>query len=154
MVPHNKQHAQAQNLPSMFFFGVSASRSATLSYVFWLDMGMGWGGFGDDDVPCTLIHLWCYGQLGWGGVGWGWGWWRSLHINTSLMLRTTGVGWGGVGVGWGWGWWRSLHINTSLMLRTTGVGWGGVGDDDVPCTLIHLWCYGQLGWGGVGDGAS
>ena len=27
-----------------------------------------------------------------------------------------------------------------------GVGWGG--DDDVPCTWTHLWCYGE--WGGVG----
>ena len=36
-------------------FGVSASRSATLSYVFWLHMGMGWGGVGDDDVT-FLAH--------------------------------------------------------------------------------------------------
>ena len=104
--PHRTTcHSPAPHVYSLFLFkyhdmhvfGVSASRSATLSYVFWLDMGMGWGGVGDDVVPCTLIHLWCYGQLGWGGVGWGWGWCRSLHINTSLMLRTTGVGWG-----WGW----------------------------------------------------
>ena len=59
--------------------------------------------YGDDDVPCTWKHLWCYGEvggLGWGGVGWGW--WRSLHMNTSLMLRR---------------WWRPLHMNTSLMLQ-------------------------------------
>ena len=61
-----------------------------------------------------------WGGVGWGGVGMmtflahehifdGWGWWRSLHMNTSLMLRR---------------WCRSLHMNTSLMLRRTGVGWG------------------------------
>ena len=73
-------------------------------------VGVGWGGaddvrctwthlwcYGDDDVPCAWTHLWCYGELGWVGVGWGW--WRSLHMNTSLMLRR---------------WWPSLHMNTSL----------------------------------------
>ena len=45
------------------------------------------------------IYPWLYPFAGghnrvvWGGVGWGW--WRSLHMNTSLMLRRTGVGWGG-----------------------------------------------------------
>ena len=99
--------------------------------------GVGWGGdddvpctwthlwcYGDDVVPCTWTHLWCYRELGWGGVGWGW--WRSLHMNTSLMLRK---------------WFRSLHMNTSLMLRKNWGGWGG--DDDVPCAWTHLWCYGD-----------
>ena len=101
--------------------------------------GVGWGG--DDDVPCTWTHPWCFGEVGWG-------WWRSLHMNTSLMLRrwcrslhmNTSLMLRRSGVGWGW--WRSLHmntslmlrrwcrsllLNTSLMLRRTGVGCGGVG---------------------------
>ena len=95
--------------------------------------GVGWGG--DDDVPCTCTHVWCYAHgmflSGWGGVGWGW--WRTLHLHTCLMLRTRDVS---LGVGWG------------------GVGWGG--DDDVPCTCTHVWCYAHgmflSGWGGVGWG--
>ena len=55
----------------------------------------------------------------WGGLGWGW--WRSLHLNTSLMLRR----WCG-SLHMLRRWCRSLHMNTSLMLRRTGVGWGGV----------------------------
>ena len=85
-------------------------------------------------IPVRRWSQW--GGLGWGGVGWGW--WRSLHLNTSLMLRRwcgslhmntslmlRKLGWGGVG----WGWCRSLHMNTSLMLRRTGVGWGWGGVD-------------------------
>ena len=78
-------------------------------------------------IPVIIpVRRWSqWGGLGWGGVGW-W-WWRSLHMNTSLMLRR-------------WcrslhmntslmlrRWCRSLRMNTSLMLRRTGVGWGGVG---------------------------
>ena len=51
--------------------------------------GMGWGGVGDDNVPCTCTHGRCYATssflclhtwsllrniMGWGGVGWGGGW--------------------------------------------------------------------------------
>ena len=98
----------------------------------------------------------------WGGLGWGWWrslrvntslmlprWWRSLHMNTSLMLRRW---WRSLHMNTSLvlrRWWRSLHMYTSLVLRTTGVGWGGVGwvgwggADDVRCTWTHLWCYGD-----------
>ena len=86
--------------------------------------GVGWGG--DDDVPCTCTHVWCYAHgmflSGWGGVGWGW--WRSSDLHTWSMLRKS---WGGVG----WGWWRSSDLHTWSMIRkqdvSVGVGWGGVG---------------------------
>ena len=58
------------------------------------------------------------------------GWDVNVHVNLrqQLMLRTRGVGGGGVG------WDVNVHVNLrqQLMLRTRGVGWGGVG------------------WGGVG----
>ena len=97
---------------SMFLFGVSASRSATLSYVFWLDMG----------------------------VGWGWGWWRSLHNNTSLMLRTTGVGWGGVGLGM-----MTFLAQHHIYARC----WVGVGGMLTFLTLAHM-LDGTRCWVGVG----
>ena len=131
--------------------------------------GSTWVGWGDDHVPWTCRHGWCYARSwGWGGVGW---WSRSLNLPTWLMLRKKlGVGWGGVG------WWsRSLNLPTWLMLRKKlGVGWGGVmitfleladmvdatqevrggvgwGDDHVPWTCRHGWCYARSwGWGGVG----
>ena len=85
--------------------------------------GVGWGGdddvpctwthlwcYGDDVVPCTWTHLWCYGELGWVGVGWG---------GDDDVPCT----------------WTHLWC---------------YGDDVVPCTWTHLWCYGELGWVGVG----
>ena len=50
------------------------------------------------------IYPWLYpfagghNGVGWGGVGWGW--WRSLHANTSLMLRR---------------WWRSKYKRIQVL---------------------------------------
>ena len=53
------------------------------------------------------------------------GWDVNVHVNLQkkLMLRTRGVGWGGMG------WDVNVHVNLQkqLMLRTRGVGWGGWG---------------------------
>ena len=46
------------------------------------------------------------------------------------------MGWGGVGLG------MMTFLAQQHIFDATenwgAVGWGGVGDDDVPCTLIHL----------------
>ena len=64
------------------------------------------------------------------------------------VLRFPGTSWegGGWGVGGGWGWWRSLHLHTCIHTCVMlGKWWGG--DDDVPCTCTHVWCYASGGWG-------
>ena len=86
--------------------------------------GVGWGGVGDDDVPCTLTHLWCYGELGWGGVG-------------DVDFPST---------------WTHLWCYGDDDVLCTLTHLWCYGDGDVLCTLTHLWCYGELGWGGVGLG--
>ena len=49
-----------------------------------------------------------------------------MNLQKQLMLRTRGVGWGGMG------WDVDVHVNLQkqLMLRTRGVGRGG---DGVGC---------------------
>ena len=58
--------------------------------------GVGWGGVGwcgDDDVPCTCTHLWCYGDHGGVGIGW----WRSLDMWLHIFDATEVMA-----MGWGW----------------------------------------------------
>ena len=136
--------------------------------------GMGWGGVGDDNVPCTCTHGRCYATSSYSSF---------LYLHTWSLLRNI-MGWGGVG----WGMITFLALAhmvaaTQHQLSCTcthgrcyatswdGVGWGGVGDDNVPCTCTHGRCYatstflylhtwsllrsimgwGGVGWGGVGD---
>ena len=79
--------------------------------------GVGWGG--DDDVPCTCTHVWCYAT---GCLSrtcthvWCYATGCFSRTCTHVWCYATGCflwGWGGVG----WGWWRSLHLHTCLMLR-------------------------------------
>ena len=72
-------------------------------------------------IPVIIpVRRWSqWGGLGWGGVGWGGVGMMTFLAHEHIFDATEN--WGGVG----WGWWRSLHMNTSLVLRRTGVGWGG-----------------------------
>ena len=109
-------------------FGVSASRSATLSYFFWLHMG--WGGVGlcsrSFNLHTLVMHTPWMLRYSWGGVGWGCvqvpstctRWWCTRHE----CYATHGVVWVGL-----WSGSFNLHtlvMHTPWMLRYS---WGGVG---------------------------
>ena len=111
----NESEESARKLLQTFLhhvYGVSASRSATLSYVFWLDMGVGWGGVGDDDVPCTTSHL--RKMLGWGG--------GDVNVpDTCTHVGCYARCWVGVGG-------MLTFLTLAHMLDATqdaGLGWGG-----------------------------
>ena len=86
--------------------------------------GMGWGGVGDDNVPCTCTHGRCYATS------------TFLYLHTWSVLRNI-MGWGGVGRG------MITFLALAHMVAATctcthgrcyatswdGVGWGGVGDE-------------------------
>ena len=140
-------------------FGVSASRSATLSYFFWLHMG--WGGVGlcsrSFNLHTLVMHTPWMLRYSWGGVGWGCvqvpstctRWWCTRHE----CYATHGVVWVGLCS-------RSFNLHTLVMhtpwmLRYSwgGVGWGCV---HVPSTCTRWWCtrhecYATHGvvWGGA-----
>ena len=119
--------------------------SRSLNLPTWLiaTQDVGLGGVGDDHVPWTCPRGWCYARswVGWGGVGW---WSRSLNLPTWLMLRKMlgGVGWVMI---------TFLEL-AHVVDATQEVEWGGVGwgDDHVPWTCQHGWCYARcwVGWGG------
>ena len=75
-------------------FGVSASRSAALSYFFWLHMG--WGGVGlcsrSFNLHTLVMHTPWMLRYSWGGVGWG------CVLPWMLRYSWGGVGWGCVHV--------------------------------------------------------
>ena len=124
-------------------FGVSASRSATLSYFFWLHMG--WCGVGlcsrSFNLHTLVMHTPWMLRYSWGGVGWGCvqvpstctRWWCKRHE----CYATHGVVWVGLCS-------RSFNLHTLVMhtpwmLRYSwgGVGWGCV---HVPSTCTRWWC--------------
>ena len=126
-----------------YVFGVSASRSATLSYFFWLHMG--WGGVGlcsrSFNLHTLVMHTPWMLRYSWGGVGWGCvqvpstctSWWCTRHE----CYATHGVVWVGLCS-------RSFNLHTLVMhtpwmLRYSwgGVGWGCV---HVPSTCTRWWC--------------
>ena len=102
---------------------------------------VGWGGVGDDNVPCTCTHGRCYATssffdlhtwsllrniMGWGGVGWG----MLTFLALAHMVGATQHH-------------LSLTCTHGRCYATSwdGVGWGGVGDVNVPCTCTHGRCY-------------
>ena len=93
------------------------------------DWGVGWGGM--------LTFMWTCGSS--------WCYAHAVNLRQQLMLRTRGVGGGGVG------WDVNVHVNLrqQLMLRTRGVGgWGEM--LTFMWTCGSSWCYAHAGWGGVG----
>ena len=130
---------------------------------------VGWGGVGDDNVPCTCTHGRCYATssffdlhtwsvlrniMGWGGVGVGWG--MITFLALAHMVAGTqhhGMGWGGVG------WGMITFLALAHMVAATqhhGMGWGGVGWGMITFfALAHMVAATQhhgMGWGGVGWG--
>ena len=152
-----------------YVFGVSASRSATLSYVFWVHMG--WGGVGLCSRSFNLHSLVMYtpGMLllrySWGGVGWG-----CVHVPSTCTrwwcTRQECYCYGIHGVGWGGAVFTFLQlahagdVHARNVTATVFMGWGGVGWGcvHVPSTCTRWWCTRQecycygihgVGWGGV-----
>ena len=89
------------------------------------------------NIMCIYIYPWLYPFAGghngvvWGGVG------MMTFLAHEHIFDATEM--------------MSFLAHEHIFDATEnwgGVGWGG--DDDVPCTWTHLWCYGELGWGGVG----
>ena len=139
VVNHPNQHSFHSHLSLESYkgghvLGVSASRNATLSYVFWVHMG--WGCV---HVPSTCTRWWCTHQecycYGIHGVGWG-----CVHVPSTFNLHTL-----------------VMYTPGMLLLRHSwgGVGWGCV---HVPSTCTRWWCTHQecycygihgVGWGCV-----
>ena len=90
--------------------------------------GMGWGGVGDDNVPCTCTHGRCYATS------------SFLYLHTWSLLRNI-MGWGGVG------WGMITFLALAHMVAAT--------QHQLSCTCTHGRCYATswdgVGWGGVGD---
>ena len=117
--------------------------------------GVGWGGnvnvpSATFPRPCT--RCWYYAHMGWGGGGCE----RSFDcvpstLHKMLMLRSHGVGQGGVGM---LTFLRPLPstLRKMLMLRSHGVGWGcyNVPSATFPRPFARCCCYARMGWGGVG----
>ena len=180
VVNHPNQHSFHSHLSLGSYkgghvLGVSASRNATLSYVFWVHMG--WGGVGWGGVVFTFLQTctrwWCTHQecycYGIHGVGWG-----CVHVPSTfnlhtLVMYTPGMlllrhSWGGVG-------WGCVHVPSTfnlhtLVMYTPGMlllryPWVGVGlcSRSFNLQLAHAgdvharecYCYGThgVGWGGV-----
>ena len=91
--------------------------------------GMGWGGVGDDNVPCTCTHGRCYATS------------TFLYLHTWSVLRNI-MGWGGVG------WGMITFLALAHMVAAT--------QHQLSCTCTHGRCYATswdgVGWGGVGWG--
>ena len=76
-------------------------------------------------------------------------------MHKMLMLRSHGVGWGGVGM---WTFLRPRSIvdlaqDFDATLTRGGVGWGGdvnLSSTTFPRPCTRFWCYAHMGWGGVG----
>ena len=99
-------------------------------------MGLGWGGVGDGNVPCTCTHGRCYAShgMGWGGVGWG----GVLGMVTFLALAHM-VGWGCYAT--------SCSLQLAHMVGATqvmGLGWGGVGM--ITFLNLHTWSVLRKSW--------
>ena len=156
---------------SMDVFDVSASRSATLSYFFWLHMG--WCGVGlcsrSFNLHTLVMHTPWMLRYSWGGVGWGCvhvpstctRWWCTRHECYAIH----GVVWGGavfmflqlahagdahamnatVLMGW-----CGVAVFMFLQLAHAGHGVGvGVGVGGVMLLTFNwsrtpTWCYAQL----------
>ena len=90
--------------------------------------GTGWGGVGDDNVPCTCTHGRCYATS------------SFLYLHTWSLLRNI-MGWGGVG------WGMITFLALAHMVGAT--------QHHLSCTCTHGRCYATswdgVGWGGVGD---
>ena len=100
---------------------------------------VGWGGVGwvgDDNVPCTCTHAWCYATGCFSRT--------CTHVG---CYASDGVGWGGddhvpCTCTHAWCYATGCFSRTGTHVRcyaSDGVGWGG--DDNVPCTCTHVWCY-------------
>ena len=161
VVNHPNQHSFHSHLSLGSYkgghvLGVSASRNATLSYVFWVHMG--WGGVGLCSRSFNLHTLVMYtpGMLllryPWGGVGL-----CSRSFNLQLahagdvharnVTATALMGWGGVGL-------CSRSFNLQLahagdvharnVTATVSMGWGGVVFTFLqPSTCTRWWCTRQ-----------
>ena len=86
--------------------------------------GMGWGGVGDDNVPCTCTHGRCYATS------------SFLYLHTWSLLRNI-MGWGGVG------WGMITFLALAHMVGAT--------QHHLSCTCTHGRCY-ATSWDGVGWG--
>ena len=109
-----------------------------------LGVGVGWVGWGDDNVPCTCTHVECYATGCFSRT--------CTHVEcyaTGCFSRTcTHVEWYATGC-----FSRTCaHVEcyaTGCFSRTcthvwcyaTCVGWVGWGGDSVPCTCTHVECY-------------
>ena len=100
--------------------------------------GVGWGGEGHANVPCTSYVICCYaaeisGVLATvrytrrGGVGWGGHAKRSLYFVRYMLLRCRDL-------------WCSL-LRCICCYEGVMMGWGGGGMLNVPCTSYVICCY-------------
>ena len=156
-------------------FGVSASRSATLSYFFWLHMG--WGGVGlcsrSFNLHTLVMHTPWMLRYSWGGVGRGCvqvpstctRWWCTRHC---VHVPSTCTRWWCTrhecyathGVVWGGAVFTFLQVahagDAHAMNATLLMGWCGVGLCSRSFNLHTLvmrtpWML-RYSWGGVGWG--
>ena len=107
-----------------------------LGSVTWHTLGLGWGGWGDVNVPWKRYVTYA-------GVGVGGG--VMLTFLGSVTWHTLGLGWGG---------WGDANVPWKRYVTYAGVGVGGWGDVHVRvnlhafCTLCGSRCLGWV-WGGA-----